>query len=182
MSKFSTRVLLQTGVLALLASFYLSFSTQALAQWKWRDKNNGVQYSDLPPPSSVPDNAILHRPQGASRRAATPTAPAAASSAIAASGAATTASGPVKTVDPELEAKRKKTEQEEAAKRKAEEDKVAAAKADNCTRAKSQMKTLEDGIRIVRTNAKGEREVLDDKGRAEEVARTREIMNTDCAK
>ena len=147
----------------------------AQAQWKWRDKNGQTQYSDLPPPADVADSAILQRPNGAQQRRAaavsTPTVPASA------------ASGPAlmpKGSDPELEAKRQKAEQEEAAKKKAEADKVAAAKADNCTRAKAQMRTLDSGIRIARTNDKGEREYLDDAARADEAKRTRDIIASDC--
>jgi len=56
----------------------------------------------------------------------------------------------------------------------------AAVRAENCTRAKGQLKTLEDGIRMARTNANGEREILDDKGRADEMQRTRQIISSDC--
>ena len=41
-------------------------------------------------------------------------------------------------------------------------------------------RTLDDGLRIVRTNEKGEREYMDDKQRAEEVRRTREGLASDC--
>ncbi len=179
MKHIPTRLSLHSFVLALLAGLCLSLSTNAAAQWKWRDKNNSMQYSDLPPPSTVPESAILQRPQGASRRAATPTAPAVTSTAA---GVQTAASGPTKTVDPELEAKRKKVEQEEAEKRKAEESKLAASKLENCTRAKAQIKIIEDGVRIVRANAKGEHEFLDDKARTEETNRARQIVASDCPK
>jgi len=82
--------------------------------------------------------------------------------------------------DPELEARRKKAEQEVADKKKAEDAKVAAARADNCSRAKEQMRTLDSGMRMARTNAKGEREVLDDAARAAETARARNVVASDC--
>ena len=34
----------------------------AAAQWKWRDKNGQVQYSDLAPPNGVAERDILQRP------------------------------------------------------------------------------------------------------------------------
>ena len=55
---------------------------------------------------------------------------------------------------------------EAVAKAKAEEQRVAAAKAENCKRAREQIRTLESGMRMARINDKGEREVLDDKARA----------------
>ncbi|KNZ31442.1 MAG: hypothetical protein AD742_15580 [Methylibium sp. NZG] len=148
----------------------------AEAQWKWRDKGGRVQYSDLPPPASVSEQDILQRPGGAQRPATPPAAPAARPAASAASGAAISP----KTVEPELEAKRRKAEEEKLAQAKVEEQRQAAARADNCARAKAQLRTIDDGIRIARTNASGEREILDDKGRAEERKRTTEIMATDC--
>lgn len=170
----------------LAAVLGLALAAPAQAQWKWRDKNGQTQYSDLPPPSAVPEQDILSRPNSARRRATT-TPPAMAGSA--ASGSTASASAPLaaassalvpKTTDTELEAKRKKAEADQAAKTKAEEAKVAAARADNCARAKAQMRTLDSGIRLARTNAKGEREFLDDKQRAEEAGHTREVISADC--
>lgn len=147
-------------------------STTALAgpQWKWRDASGAIQYSDRPPPAGTPDSAILSRPSGT--RMATPKPPEAASAAASAP--------PTKVTDPELEARRKKAEDEEKARIKAEEDKAAKARAENCQRAKGYQRTLQDGIRIVRTNPKGEREVLDDQGRAEEMRRTQEMIQSSC--
>ena len=144
----------------------------AAAQWKWRGANGQIQYSDLPPPPGVAEKDILSRPSATAARTAAAPGPAAASApALAPKG-----------VDPELDAKRKKTEQEEAAKAKAEEQRVAAAKAENCKRARDQIRTLESGMRMARVNEKGEREVLDDKMRAEEMKRARDLANSDCAK
>jgi Domain of unknown function (DUF4124) len=148
----------------------------AEAQWKWRDKSGRVQYSDLPPPASVAEQDVLQRPGGAQRRGAV-VAPPPAAPASAASGVLTLAP---KTVEPELEGKRRKVEAEKAAKGKAEDQRIAAARAENCSRAKGQLRTLDDGIRIARTNAQGEREILDDKGRAEERQRTMDILASDC--
>ena len=146
----------------------------AQAQWKWRDKNGQTQYSDLPPPAGIPESDILQRPNTGPRRAVT-TAPAAASDAASSAPALAP-----KGSDPELEAKRRQAEQDVAAKKKAEEEKVAIAKADNCLRAKAQMRTLDSGVRIARTNDKGEREFLDDTARAAETKRTRDIIAADC--
>jgi hypothetical protein len=162
------------SVVVLSALIGAAIALPATAQWKWRDKGGHIQYSDLPPPPGVSDSDILQRPRAEQRRMPIAAAPAAASAASAAPAA------PAKTVDAELEAKRKKAEQETAAKSKAEEERVAAARAENCSRAKGYMRTLDEGIRIVRTNPKGEREVLDDKGRAEEAQRTRDIIASDC--
>lgn len=162
------------SIAALGAILSLTLALPAAAQWKWRDKAGQTQYSDLPPPPGVPESDILQRPSAATsnRRAAPPAA--AASAASAAPLAAARAS------DPELEAKRKKADQEVADKKKAEEAKIAAARAENCARAKDQMRTIDSGQRMGRINAKGEREVLDDAARAAEARRTRDVIASEC--
>lgn len=167
-------------VVVLAALLGSTLALPASAQWKWRDKN-GVQYSDLPPPSGVAEQDILQRPAAASRKGIAPLA--AASAAPAASGAP----GLVpKTVDSELEAKRRKTEEESNAKKKAEEKaeetRVAAAKADNCSRAQTQLRTLDSGVRLAQMNEKGERIVMDDSARAAETKRAREMIAQNCGK
>jgi hypothetical protein len=158
-----------------VAVLALCVAGSAVAQWKWRDASGRIQYSDLPPPQGVADKDILQRPAAPARVVAP--APAAASAPPL-----TPATG--KPVETELDAKRKKAEQEEAAKnaakKKADDEKIAAAKADNCNRARGQLRALDDGIRMARVNAQGEREVLDDAQRAAETKRTRDIIASDC--
>lgn len=165
-------------VVVLAALLGSTLALPASAQWKWRDKN-GVQYSDLPPPPGVAEADILQRPAAATRKGITPVAAASAP----ASGAPGLAP---KTVDSELEAKRKKTEEENNAKKKAEEKaeeaRVAAAKADNCTRAQAQLRTLDSGVRLAQMNEKGERIVMDDTARASETKRARDMIAQNCAK
>jgi hypothetical protein len=165
--------LVRLGALTLGTVLALTLGSPAWAQWKWKDKSGHTQYSDLPPPPAIPEQDILQRPAGQNRRAPAPFPGAAASDAAGA------ASGP-KSVEPELEAKRSKAEQEEAAKKKAEADKLAAARLDNCSRAKAQLRSIDDGMRMARVNAKGEREILDDNARAEEAKRTKAIIASDC--
>jgi hypothetical protein len=144
----------------------------AAAQWKWKDARGQVVISDTPPPRDIPERDVLQKPNVALQRsAAQPTV------AASAPGNETVAKAKV---DPELEARRKKAEGEQADKQKAEEAKIAAARAENCQRAKSHMSTLDSGVRLSRTNDKGEREILDDKQRADELQRTRQIIASDC--
>jgi hypothetical protein len=146
----------------------------AAAQWKWKDARGQVVISDVPPPRDIPERDVLQRPNAVARRAtAETTAPAAS---VAAAGDAVAKAK----VDPELEARRKKTEGEQQEKAKAEEEKVAMQRAENCKRARAHMSSLESGMRLARTNDKGEREILDDKGRADEMQRTRQIISSDC--
>jgi len=59
-------------------------------------------------------------------------------------------------------------------------DKLAKARQDNCERAKRSKMTLESGARMATTNAKGEREIMDDAARATEVKRINEIIQSNC--
>jgi hypothetical protein len=159
------------GFICLLISLLFAASP-ALAQWKWKDSRGQVVVSDIPPPRDIPERDVLQKPDNAARR------PAAAPSAASATAVAEVAAKPK--VDAELESRRKKAEQEQTDKQKAEEEKVAAQRAENCKRARTHMASLDSGVRLARTNEKGEREILDDKGRAEEMARTRQVIATEC--
>lgn len=165
----------------MLALLGLALSAPALAQWKWRDDQGKVLYSDRPPPHGVPEKDILQSPAAATPRiqiiSSTPlggTAPAEAASQPKVK--------PESKADAELDARRRKAEQEQAAKERANEQKNVAARRENCNQARSYLRTLDDGMRIARTNEKGEREILDDQQRAQEVQRARGIMSSDCAK
>ena len=165
---------------ALLAALALTLlALPAEAQWKWKDKSGRVQYSDLPPPLGTPEQDILGKPGSQKGRVSVIPTAEAGSGVTAAASAASNALSP-RSVEPELEAKRKKADADVAAKAKAEDVKIAAARADNCTRAKAQLATLDSGIRLARANAKGEREFLDDKQRADETRRVRDAIAADC--
>ena len=176
----TVRTLANSLVTMAIALAGLVGATSAVAQWKWLDKNRHMQYSDIPPPLDTPERDILQRPKAATGVAAPTSSVAAAPAASAASGAGVQP----RTVEPELEAKRRKAEQDQAARAKsdakAEEDRVAALRLENCNRARSDVRTLDDGGRLARTNARGEREVIDDRQRAEEMRRTRDLIAALC--
>jgi hypothetical protein len=159
--------------LAALAS--TASAQQSPSQWKWRDAQGQLHISDMPPPASVPGSAILERPTDVRRLGrAVPPAP------LKAQEGAASAARPAQAVDPELEARRKKAEDEKTTQQKVAQEKDAALRAENCSRARGHLAALNDGMRMTRTNEKGEREVLDDKGRAEEMQRARSVMASDC--
>jgi hypothetical protein len=158
-----------------------SFSAPAEAQWRWRDASGRVTASDRPPPKEIPEKDILSRPASAIQRrpfAAAEPASAAASGAAAASGVlAASAPGGLQA---EVEARRKRSEQEQAARTKAEEERLAAQRVENCRRARAHVAALESGQRMARVNERGEREVLDDRARADELRTARAVVASDC--
>jgi len=151
----------------LFVALSLAVLVPAHAQWMWRDKDGRVTASDLPPPRDIAERDILQRPDLTVRKAAAP-APA-ASAAVPAKPA----------VDPQLEARRRASEQEQQAKAKADDERLAAQRAENCRRARSHVSALDSGQRLARTTGTGEREILDDKGRAEEMRRDNEVIASD---
>ena len=170
-----------------LATLLMALSPTADAQWRWRDKNGQVNASDRPPPKEVPDKDILSRPAADARRSAAAAAQAAApasgaegTAAAPAAPAAPAASAPPTALEREVQARKRSAEQEQAAKAKAEEERLSTQRAENCRAARGHLVALDSGQRISRTNDKGEREVLDDKGRADEQRRAREVVASDC--
>lgn len=167
----------------LLAGALLLLALPADAQWRWRDASGRVTASDMPPPREIPDKDILQRPASAARpaTASTGAAPAASAPTSAPASANPAASGPASpVVDKELEARKRAADQQQQAQKKAEEQRNAATRADNCSRARNYLATLDSGQRVARMNDKGEREFLDDAARAAETRRAREIIASNC--
>jgi hypothetical protein len=168
----------KTVALALAAG---SFALSAMAQWQWIDKDGRKVYSDRSPPSDIQEKDILRRPGGGKAPAAVVAASEQSAAAPAAAASAAKSGAPKLTgKDAQLEAKKKQAEEEEAAKKKTEDEKIAKVKGDNCDGAKRYLTTLQSGARIADTNAKGEREVLDDTKREQERKRAQGIADTNC--
>ena len=149
----------------------------ASAQWQWIDKDGRKVFSDRAPPAEVQEKNILKRPVARAAVASTAAAAADVSASVPQPGA----SAPkLNGVDKDLQDKKKKAEEAELAKRKAEEEKVLKAKVENCARAKQAKASLDSGMRIARTNEKGEREVMDDDARASEMKRIQSVIEADC--
>ena len=178
--RYTSRMNLTRPFLALVCA---GLCTAALAQWQWIDKDGHKVFSDRAPPPDVIDKNIIKRPAG--RTVSAPTAAltdgATADAAQAAPAAATPASVPKPSgLDKELEAKKKQAADAEAVKRKADEERVTKAKIENCARAKQAKSTFDSGVRVAKTNANGEREVMDDAARASELKRIQGIIDADC--
>lgn len=148
----------------------------AQAQWVWKDQRGQVHASDLPPPRDIPDKNVIQRPAAAAAAASRPTA----SPGAAAASAGTAASAPAVRTDPELEARKRRADEEQAAQKKAEEARQASQRIENCNRARDALRQLESGMRIARVNDKGEREFLDDQARLAETTRARQVAASEC--
>ncbi len=162
----------------LVCSLWLIAAT-AQAQWQWLDKSGRKVYSDQPPPSDIPVKNILKQPGKAvvAPAAVNPAAPATTSAPATASGPATPQIGDN---DKELQARSKQAEAEAKAKVKAEAERLAKVRATNCEKARANQALMNSGVRVSITNAKGEREILDDAARAAEQKKIQTVISTNC--
>jgi hypothetical protein len=169
--RYTARMKLVQPLIAIVA---LAFSLSAFAQWQWIDKTGRKVFSDRPPPVDVPEKNILKQPGMAPLATEMPASnvPAAATPP----GSAPKGTGE----DKELAEKKKQAADAEAAKRRQEEERVARAQADNCNRARQAKAGLDAGVRQMRINEKGEREFLDETGRAAEAQRLQGIIDESC--
>ena len=153
-------------------------ATSALAQWQWIDKDGRKVFSDRPPPSEILDKSILKRPAGRAAPLQSQTTTQEPSPAPAAK--KTLDSPQLSGVDKDLLAKKKLADDAEAAKKKEAEEKLLKARVENCARAKGAKATFDSGVRVSRTNEKGDREIMDEAARASEVKRIQGIIESDC--
>lgn len=146
-------------------------------QWKWRDAQGRIQYSDRPPPAGTPDKDILARPPGALQPRSVQVLPVGQAASAPTQPAAPAASSALERL---AEQERAKQARDSEAKLKAEEERNKQIRADNCKAAREQMASLRSGMRVARLNDKGEREVLDDAQRAAQIQRTQEAISSNC--
>lgn len=155
----------------------LLLAAPAAAQWAWRDENGRLVFSDRPPPAGVKAESIVRQPG----------APAAPRPATIDAGDAKagvkgeTQSAPKTIAEREMEFRKRQQERAEAERKQAEEQAQAARRAQECERARGYLRSLEEGHRIARTDAQGNREVLDDAQRAAEIQRMREVVARNCS-
>ena len=153
---------------------------QAQTLWKWRDAAGQLHISDQAPPPGTPVKNIISSPTGGPTLTTTTTS----SSSTTTTTAATPASGAASAPLTDLEKRKKAADQERVDKEKADhaavEAKNAAIRKDNCSRAQASAAALQSGQRMAKYNDKGEREFLDDAGRAGELKRAQDLAAANC--
>jgi len=156
-----------------LALAALSFALPSAAQqYKWVDKDGRTQYGDTPPAGV---KATPLRPPSRPASAPAPEGKAAAKDAKDAK------KGPLTAAEQDAEFRKR---QAEAQKSQEKADKAAQeqeAKRANCSSAQEQMRSVESGQRIQRTDAKGERYFIDDEQRAAELSKARKLVSEWCS-
>ena len=126
--------------------------------YKWKNANGETVMSDKPPPGQV------KVPQRVLPAQAQPQPPQQQPSLA----------------DREMEFRKRQKEAAENAEKAAKEAAAAAKKEETCQSARRQLSALESGTRITLRDDKGERYYLEDAQRAQEIAKTRSFLETQC--
>jgi hypothetical protein len=155
---------------AACAAILLLAAGLAQAQYVWLNANGSREYSDRPPPPSVPRSQILKAPKG-SLLALTADAP-----APAADEKVEKKKGPPTLAERDADFRKRKQEQAEQEQKAAQEAQHQEAVADNCASARQYKAQLESGIRVADTSAQGERTFITDEERAKRLAKTKRIL------
>jgi hypothetical protein len=179
----SSLIRITISIAIVLAGFA---STPSEAQWAWKDGNGRLVYSDRPPPSDIkpanvvrqPNTQVLANPAPSSGPLDDSGKPLDAKNPDAKN---PTPGGPKTVAEREMEFRKRQQERADSEKKAADEQTKNAVKTAECDRARGYLKSLEDGVRITRTDASGNREFLDDAQRATEVDRTRKIIQSTCS-
>ncbi len=139
------------------AAFVLAFlPLMAVAQvYQYRDAQGRMVYSDTPPPGV-----------NATKKDVNVAPPAGDTS---------------KTLQDKVQDFQKRRDEAADREAKAAKDKAEKEKAaENCSKARNKLAALQSGQRIVRYNAQGEREFLDDATREAEIAQTQQSVTEWC--
>ena len=128
---------------------------------KWVDTQGQVHYSDQLPPTEAKQPKqldITNRPTSAP------------------------SVQPKSTAEKELDFRKRQTEAADAQTKKDKEAADAKVKQENCEKAKSSLRSLQDGGRSYHLNAQGERVYLDDSGREEAIQDAKKAVDSWCNK
>ena len=140
--------------------------TAAHAQYIWLNDQGVKQFSDMPPPASVPKNRILKSPSG--ERPA-PAAPADAPAPAAGAKSNDKDRSQMTTAELEADYKKRKMAQAKDEKKAADEQQAAADKAKNCEATRAYARTLESGDRVTKMDKNGEKSFVSDEQRARDL-------------
>jgi hypothetical protein len=141
----------------------MAFAAAASAQqYKWVDRDGKVRYGDVPPPGVK----------------ATPLKPPPAPPSGAVSAAKKGEKD--KPLSPEAAFRKRQQEQQEQEQKAAKERAEAETKRVNCEQAQANLRTIDSGQRIARTNAAGERVFLEDDQIAKERERAQRAVSEWC--
>jgi hypothetical protein len=134
--------------------------------YQWKDKNGRTVISDTPPPTSARSTKI-----GEAAPVAEPP-----------SGTGKSAELPQTSSDKDLDFKKRQKEAKEKADKDAKEQATAAERREVCDRARRNLAALESSQTLATPDENGQRQLLDNSQREQEIERARKIMTETCNK
>lgn len=183
----------------------LALAASAQAQWAWRTPNGDTTFSDSPPPPNVPQTDILRQPSAPTisnsnveARAPSPSSSQGSYPSVAQGSPGTSSPGSapgqppagadahkpaaaIKTLaEQDADFRKRRAEREKSEQKQAEEEAQAAQRAANCSQAKGYLQMIQSGTRLMRPDAEGNRNFLDDDQRAAEVQKTQNTIAKNC--
>lgn len=128
---------------------------------KWVDAEGKVHYSDTVPPEATATQSVRNiSGKGQSEASAS--------------------YSPKSVAEREAELRKAKQAKEIASEKKAEDNSRAEAKNQACEAARHNVRIIEEGVRVITFDEKGERSFMDDKTRAKKLEEARESVNRYC--
>ena len=141
-----------------LAAAALFAAMAADAQiYQWRDENNKTVISDRPPIGKVRQQKTVE--------AEAPAANGEAGKTLA---------------DRDMEFRKRQKDSRDSAEKTEKEQRAQAQRQENCEAGRRSLQVLESGERVSMRDSQGERYILDDKQRGEEIARARKVVEANC--
>jgi hypothetical protein len=144
----------------------------AHAQYSWIDGKGTRVFSDRPPPPNTPASRILKAPRGYQL----PEPASAAAPAASASNAATDKPAPPTLAERDADFKKRASERAENERKALDEAERNAQQLENCKAARQMVAQVQSGMRMAQVNEKGEREVLGDAQRAQQLERAQRVL------
>jgi hypothetical protein len=146
--------------LTLLATLALICLNAHAGLNKWVDAEGKVHYSDTPPPDAKTESvrSIAGKDQAGGQSGYTPKSLA----------------------ERDAEWKKNKAAKEEAAQKQSQQNEQSQVKKQNCENARQNVRTLEEGGRVVTYDANGEKSYMDDEARAKRLEEARKAVSSNC--
>lgn len=166
----------QTGLKHLVFALAIAgCCSMALAQYVWLDDKGVKQYSDMPPPASVPNNRVLKSPGNMPQPATQETA----TDGIEKDATGTAPKAPSSLAEKNADFQKRRAEQAEKDKLAADKARQDASKKKSCEQVGNYQRALQSGQRITRLTPSGERVFLTDEERTATIRENQRTLG-DC--
>lgn len=181
----------RSSALYLLIAASLAIPGTAFSQWQWKDANGRTVYSDVPPPPTIPERAILSAP-GRAVGAYRPVESDAAKAEVKGDAKAAPAGAPrMQTVSAKAKSDKPADADDSFRERRdarlkadveaATKEREQLARDERCQQMRNYATGLSSGMRVSRAGADGAAVRLNDDERAAELSRTNDSINQHCS-